>query len=160
MPDYQTVLFHGSCVSVDGEAYLFTAKSGTGKSTHTALWRELLGDKAVMVNDDKPLIQIRDGRATVFGTPWDGKHHLSQNISVPLKAICIIQRSLKNSIEQITVPMAYPMLLQQVYRPLDGLALQKTLNLVDELARFVSLWRLSCNMELSAAEIAYQAMKN
>ena len=160
MPDYQTVLFHGSCVSVDGEAYLFTAKSGTGKSTHTALWRELLGDKAVMVNDDKPLIQIRDGRATAFGTPWDGKHHLSQNISVPLKAICIIQRSLKNSIEQITVPIAYPMLLQQVYRPLDGLALKKTLNLVDELTKSVSLWRLGCNMELTAAEIAYQAMKD
>lgn len=159
MPDYQTVLFHGSCVSVDGEAYLFTAKSGTGKSTHTALWRKLLGEKAVMVNDDKPLIQIRDGQATVFGTPWDGKHHLSQNISVPLKAICILQRAADNFVEEITVPKAYPMLLQQVYRPLEGVALQKTLNLVDTLARSVRLWRLGCNMELAAAEIAYRAMK-
>ena len=52
MPRFDTVLMHGSCVAVDGEAYLFTAKSGTGKSTHARLWREMLGDRAVMVNDD------------------------------------------------------------------------------------------------------------
>ena len=77
MPEYDTFLFHGSCVAVDGAAYCFTAKSGTGKSTHTRLWREMPGERAVMINDDKPLIRIRDGQATVFGTPWDGKHHLS-----------------------------------------------------------------------------------
>ena len=50
---FDTLLFHGSVVAVDGQAYLFTAKSGTGKSTHTRLWREMLGDRAVMVNNDK-----------------------------------------------------------------------------------------------------------
>ena len=58
---YDTFLFHGSVISVDGEAYIFTAKSGTGKSTHTRLWREYLGERAVMVNDDKPLISVKNG---------------------------------------------------------------------------------------------------
>ena len=49
------IIFHSSAIMVDGEAYLFTAPSGTGKSTHTRLWRELLGDRAVMINDDKAL---------------------------------------------------------------------------------------------------------
>jgi hypothetical protein len=160
MPAYNTFLFHGSCVAVDGIGYLFTAKSGTGKSTHSRLWRELLGDRAVMVNDDKPLIRVNpDGTATVYGTPWDGKHHLSTNIAVPLKAICILERAKQNTIRQITAGEAYPMLLQQAYRPMDSMALSKTLTLIDRLTASVSLWRLGCNRDIEAARVAYEAMK-
>ena len=158
MPDYDTSLFHGSCVSVDGAAYLFTAKSGTGKSTHTRLWRELLGDRAVMVNDDKPLIRVNeDGSAVAYGTPWDGKHRLSSNISVLLRAICILERSTDNSIREITKAEALPMLIQQAYRPADPVALAKTLALIDRLN--VRLYRLSCNMDISAATLSYETMK-
>ena len=86
--DNDIILFHGSVVAVDGKGYLFTAVSGTGKSTHTRLWREYLGDRAVMVNDDKPLLKIKDN-VTVYGTPWDGKHHLSSNISVVLPIVSL-----------------------------------------------------------------------
>lgn len=89
LPEYDTFLFHCSAVAVDSVGYLFTAKSGTGKSTHTRLWLELLGSRAVMVNDDKPLICVSNDEITVFGTPYNGKHRLGSNIAVPLKAICI-----------------------------------------------------------------------
>ena len=95
MPNYDTVIFHGSVIAVDGQGFLFTAKSGTGKSTHTALWREYLGDKAIMVNDDKPMLKITDSGVIAYGTPYNGKHHLGCNMSVPLKAICIITRDEK-----------------------------------------------------------------
>lgn len=159
MPGYDTLLFHGSCVAVDGVGYLFTAKSGTGKSTHTRLWRELLGDRAVMINDDKPLIRLTDSGAVIYGTPWDGKHRLSTDIAVPLKALCILKRSLENHIESVTAVEAYPLLLQQAYRPLDAAALKKTLTLIDKLASTVSLWRLGCNTAIEAAQIAYETMK-
>ena len=51
--EWDTLLFHGSCISVDSKAYLFTAKSGTGKSTHTQLWKKWFGERAVFINDDK-----------------------------------------------------------------------------------------------------------
>ncbi len=159
MPEYNTVLFHGSCIAVDGAAHLFTAKSGTGKSTHARLWREYLGERAFMVNDDKPLIRVQDGQALVFGTPWDGKHHLSRNTAVPLKALCILQRAARNTIAPVSAAESLPMLLQQVYRPADAAALIKTLALVESLAASVSLWRLGCNMDIEAAQIAYNAMK-
>ena len=157
--EYDTILFHGSCIAVDGAGYLFTAKSGTGKSTHTRLWRELLGGRAVMVNDDKPLIRITDEEAIVYGTPWDGKHHLSNNIAVPLKAVCILERSVENHIREIASSEALPMLLQQVYRPMDAAAMARTLNLIDLLAGHVKLYRLGCNMDVSAAELSYNTMK-
>ncbi|MBE6876022.1 MAG: hypothetical protein E7496_04740 [Ruminococcus sp.] len=160
MPDYDTFLFHGSVIAVDGQGYLFTAKSGTGKSTHTRLWRKMLGEKAVMVNDDKPLLHIQDDKTViVYGTPYNGKHHLGCNISVPLKALCILERGEENSIRQISRTEAYTMLLQQVYHPMNALQMQKTLTLIDKLASRVSLYRLHCNMNPSAAETAYNAMK-
>lgn len=157
MPYYDTILFHGSVVAVDGAAYLFTAASGTGKSTHVALWRKLFGERAVMVNDDKPLLHIGDV-VTAYGTPYDGKHKLSNRIAVPLKAICILTRAETNSIVPVTKSEAYPMLLQQAYRPNDVFALQKTLGLIDKMAEKVGLYRLGCNMDIEAAKVAYDGM--
>lgn len=154
-----TILFHGSAIAVDGEAYLFIAKSGTGKSTHTRLWRNYFGSRAVMVNDDKPLIRVADTGAIVYGTPWDGKHHLSNNISVPLRAICILERAEDNRIRKISVSEAYTMLLQQVYRPATREATMKTLVLIDKLSTSVGLYRLGCNMNIEAAEVAYTGMR-
>lgn len=159
MIEYDTVLFHGSVVAVDDVGYLFTAKSGTGKSTHTRLWREYFGNRAVMVNDDKPLLKNTDSGVTAYGTPYNGKHRLGTNISVPLKAICILTRAADNHIEPITREQAYTMLLQQVYRPADGVKMMKTLDLVDRLADSIKLYRLGCNMDISAAKIAYEGMQ-
>ena len=158
MPLCDVVLLHGSCIAVDGHAYLFTARSGTGKSTHARLWRELLGEQAVMVNDDKPLIKVNeDGTAVAYGTPWDGKHHLSSNIAVPLRAICILERSEGNRITEITKREALPMLFQQAYRPMDTEAMQRTIELIERLN--IKFYRLGCNMKLSAAELSYGTMK-
>jgi len=156
---YDTILFHGSVVAVDGVGYLFTAKSGTGKSTHTRLWREYFGDSVVMVNDDKPLLKINDSDVIAYGTPYNGKHRLGTNTSVPLKAICILTRAADNHIEPITREQAYTMLLQQVYRPADMLKMAKTLELVDRLADSVKLYRLGCNMDISAAKVAFEGMQ-
>ena len=68
------LMMHGSTVAVDGQAYLFTAACGTGKSTHTRLWREAFGSRAVMVNDDKPFLKVTGGSVLAYGSPWTGKH--------------------------------------------------------------------------------------
>ena len=159
MIEFDTVLFHGSVVAVDGVGYLFTAKSGTGKSTHTRLWRAYFGDRAVMVNDDKPLLHIAESGVIAYGTPYNGKHRLGTNTSVPLKAICILTRSADNHIEHITREQAYTMLLQQVYRPADMLKMAKTLELVDRPADSVKLCQLGCNMDISAAKVAFEGMQ-
>ena len=156
--DFDTLLFHGSAVAMDGEGYLFTAKSGTGKSTHTRLWRQIFKDRTVMVNDDKPLLRITDTGVWVCGTPWDGKHRLNSNISVPLKAICILTRSTENQISRITYQEALPMLIQQSYRPSDPKKLAKVLLLADQIGKNTKLYRLECNMDPSAAKTAYYGM--
>ena len=159
LPDYDALLIHGSCICVDGDGYLFAAKSGTGKSTHARLWRELLGGRAAMVNDDKPMLRMTGNVAVAYGTPWDGKHHLSGNIAAPLKAICFLEQSPENHIREIAPSEALPALLGQVYRPADAAAMARTLNLVDRLAGCVKLYRLGCNMNIEAAQLAYETMR-
>ncbi|MBP0955276.1 MAG: hypothetical protein J6M90_06505 [Oscillospiraceae bacterium] len=158
MPAFDTVLFHGSVIAVDGKAYIFTAKSGTGKSTHTRLWRELLGDRAVMVNDDKPLLSVKDGVVYAYGTPWNGKHRLGENICCPVRALAVLHRGEENSISPISVQQAYPVCMQQMYRPSSGIALSKSMGLLDGMLGSIGLFRLYCNMDILAAKTAYEAM--
>lgn len=156
---YNTVLFHGSAVAVDGAAYLFAAKSGTGKSTHTRLWRDLLGERAIMVNDDKPFLSVTSEAIFACGSPWNGKHRLDNNIAVPLRAICILERGEQNCIERITGSEALLMLLQQSNRPARAPMMEKYMELIDEIANRLAFYRLRCNMELDAAALSYHTMR-
>lgn len=156
--DYDCLLFHGSVVAVDGMAYLFTAKSGTGKSTHTRLWREVFGDRAVMVNDDKPVLKFTDRGVLVYGTPWNGKHGLGENICVPLKALCILERGEENRICTIRAKEALLMLMQQSNRPRNARRMPKYMDLIDKLAGNVEFYRLACNMDPEAARLAHRVM--
>ena len=157
--NHDTILFHSSALAVDGEGYLFAAVSGTGKSTHAKLWREVYGDRVTMINDDKPFLKITDNEARVYGSPWDGKHHLSTNTSVPIKAICILTRDTTNHIERITPEEAFPILYQQTYRPKEREKLLKVLDLIIRLSNRVALYRLGCNMDPEAAEVSYKGMQ-
>lgn len=156
--DKGVILFHSSAIEADGFAYLFTAPSGTGKSTHARLWRNYLGERAQMINDDKPLIRVSDGMISVYGTPWDGKHRLSRNVCVPVKAICLLERGENNIIEEIEGGSAIPVLYAQTYKPEKAESLAKVLNSVLKLSAGVKCFRLKCNMDAEAAKVAYGAM--
>ena len=148
-----TLLLHGSTVAVDGQAYLFTAPCGTGKSTHTRLWRELFGDRAVMINDDKAFLQLRQDGVWACGSPWMGKHGIGTNISLPLKGICFLQRGTENRIQKTGPDKWLPELIHQCFIPEE-----RYYSLVRQLAQRVPLWEMSCTKDLQAAAIAFDAM--
>lgn len=159
MLPYDTWLMHGSAVAVDQEAFLFTAPSGTGKTTHTRLWLEQIPG-AFVVNGDKPLLRIRDGFCETCGTPWSGKENMNRNVILPLRSICFLNRSTKNRIEEISFREAAPFLLQQSYRSADPLVMQKTMQLVKALGDCVRFYFLFCNMEPEAALVSWNSMRN
>ncbi len=155
---HNILLFHGSTVALEGKAYLFTAKCGTGKSTHTRLWREVFGSRAVMVNDDKPFLAVSPEGVLACGSPWSGKHGLDTNITVPLAGICVLERGTGDRIFRADAAVLMPMLLHQGHCPPgQEEAYQK---LVDTLTAAVPLWRMECTKNPSAAETAQNAMRN
>lgn len=152
------LLFHGSAIAVDGETYLFTAPSGTGKSTHTRLWRERFGARAEMVDDDKPFLKITASGVTAFGTPWNGKHRLGGNIARPLKAVILLERDTTDHIERWDARDAFPALFRQCYSAGDPVAVAQTMRLLGQLCRSTALYRLGCTMQPEAAQVAYDGM--
>lgn len=155
---FDTLLFHGSAVAVDGEGFLFTAACGTGKSTHTRLYREVFGSRATMVNDDKPFLRFAETGVLLCGAPWSGKHGLDSNIAVPLRGICILERGSEDRIESVTAEAAAPMLLHQSAAPLENALLPVFYRLVERLGTQVPLWRMACTRNANAARVSYSAM--
>ena len=153
------ILFHASAVAADGEGFLFTAPSGTGKSTHASLWRKLLGDRVVTINDDKPFVGCVGGEFTVFGSPWNGKHRLGANVSAPIRGICFLSRGKDNEIKRISPDEALPLLLMQTYRPADADITALIFQTLIKMAQTVPVYKMKCNMDVSAAKTSYDEMK-
>ena len=152
------MMLHSSAVVVDGQVYLFSADSGTGKSTHTMLWRKLFPSNSYILNDDKPALRYVDGIWYAYGTPWSGKHDISVNIGVPVKGIAFVERGSDNIIEPYGGKLAILDFLKQVNRPRGMEYRILVLDLLDKLLRDVPVWKLKCNMDPEAAIVSYEAM--
>lgn len=156
--NFDGMMLHSSAVVVDGKAYLFSAPCGTGKSTHTKLWLQVFGNRAQILNDDKPALRLEDGQFYAYGTPWSGKTDQNINVRVPLGGICVLRRSEKNVIEPYWGHHALHDILEQTIRPRESRMMVKLLDLMDKLVTTVLVWKLECNMEPEAALVSYKAM--
>lgn len=158
LPLHNAFLFHSAVFDVCGEGVALAAVSGTGKTTHMLLWRKLLGDKLTIVNGDKPFVRFFDNEPSTpyaYGTPWNGKEKLGCNMRTPLRHICFIERAEKNSCEKIGISDAINLIFKQIYIPNEPQAAANALSLVDRLLSSCDLWRIRCNMDISAAQTAY-----
>lgn len=157
LPQYQAIIMHGSAVAVDGAAYLFTARSGVGKTTHSRLWLKNIPGSFI-VNGDKPILRVINGQVLVCGTPWNGKEHFGTGSMVPLRAVCLLSRGAENRIEPAPFAEMLPYLLSQTYRSDDRGVFVQTLRVIGSMAEKLRFYRLSCNMEDEAALAAYRGM--
>lgn len=150
-------ILHSSAVMYDGEAYLFSADSGTGKSTHTHFWQEVFGDdKAVIINDDKPALREIDGVFYASGTPFSGKSDLSANVTVPVKALCFIHRSDENEIRKLSSSEALEFIFEQVIRPKQSRNIVLLLEVLDSFFKKVPVYSLGVTCTPESAEFAYR----
>ncbi len=157
LPEFNRFVFHGAAIKYDGNAYLFTAPSGTGKTTHIKLWQRYLGDKVSIINGDKPIINV-DNTITVYGTPWAGKEGYQKNTSASIRAICVLKQGEINSIVRLQPSQAINRLMHQVYMPQNQIALSKTLELIGKLIENTKVYELTCDISEQAFETSYNEM--
>lgn len=158
LEQYDGFFLHCSCLMIDGMAVVFTAPSGTGKSTHARMWRERFKDRVTMINDDKPLVRRKGGDFYIYGTPWNGKHGLSNNISAPIRAVYFLQQGDENRCESVDAVTALTLLLRQTVIPADRSDLSALLDMLSELIERTPMFTLVCNISRDAADTAYQAL--
>lgn len=155
---YGTMLLHSSAIVFDGKAYLFSAQSGIGKSTHTRLWQQAFGEKVSVINDDKPAVRVLNSKAVAYGTPFDGGSGIAENISAPLKAIVFLERGEQNSVRRATTEEILKNLYFSTVHMLDRATAEKMLGNFESLIAATDFYILTCNTDISAAYTAYNGI--
>ena len=150
------VVFHGSSFKVNDYAFIVTARSGVGKSTHVNLLKELLGNDLVYINDDKPLLEVNNNNLMLYSSPWNGKERRGNNTKAPLKAIIFLTRG-NNTYRQLNnSEEVYFKLLSQIYLPRDKEKREKALRIIDILLKSVNFYEINVNKEIDSASMTYE----
>ena len=150
------IVFHGSSFMVNDKGFIVTARSGVGKSTHSKLLEQYIGEDFKYINDDKPLLEIND-EVTVFSNPWNGKERRGNNVSAPLKAILFLSRNEEPNFRKIINKQeVYIKLLSQTYLPKEKASREKALKLVDKLLRNVNFYEINVNTDIESAKMTYE----
>lgn len=151
-------VFHSSAISYKGNGILFSAPSGTGKSTHTSLWKDVFGEDVSIFNDDTPILKIENDVCFAYGTPWSGKTAINSNIKVPLKAIVCLDRAETNLARKLTGLDAFYRVFNEFRKPPVGMLLDNCLTLMDCVLQKVPVFELLCNKEKDAVTTIYEAV--
>ena len=154
LPALSRFVFHGAAISYKDKAYVFTAPSGTGKTTHISLWQKYIGDSVGIINGDKPIIAF-DDEIRVYGTPWAGKEKLQNNTSAALCGICIIKRGTTNKVRRLAPIEVLPHIMNQVYMPQDKAAMDATVKLINRLITTVPVFILECDISEDAVKASF-----
>lgn len=157
---YSTMLVHSSALVYNNGAYLFSGNSGVGKTTHTKLWLKAFGDKVHIMNDDKPVVRLYNDHAVVFGTPFDGGSGIALNESYPLKAIAFIERGKQNAVRIPENKEIIQKLYFQTAHIVDASTAEKMLRNFEKLLSLTKFYVLTCNMDISAAYVAFDGIIN
>ena len=156
---YNAVAIHSSVIVADGRGVLFLGESGTGKSTHTRLWRENI-EGARLLNDDSPIVRIADGEVRVYGSPWSGKTPCYKNEVYPMAGLCRLSQAPHNRITRLSNLMAIGALLPSC-PPIfaHDTALQDMIcKTVGDIVRGTRGYHLECLPNKEAAELSYNTI--
>lgn len=169
----RAVAVHSSVISLDGRAVLFLGESGTGKSTHTRLWREHIPG-ARLLNDDSPIIRIAPERAAeaasapaadtipalqgvlACGSPWSGKTPCYRNVSHPIAGIVRLSQAPQNRIRRLRPIEAIGALLPSCPPSFahDERLQDAICRLVSQIVAQVPVYHLECLPDAAAARLS------
>lgn len=158
IPQKNRFLMHGAVISWHKHAYMFTAPSGTGKSTHIQLWRKFLGSDVRIINGDKPILAVKENETIVYGTPWAGKEQWQENTSAPLAGICILKRGTENRIRKLSADESLVWILRQIYFTEDEDSAGRVMELADQLLAQVPVYELECDISEDAVRCSFEMM--
>lgn len=147
------MLLHSAATSYKGKAVLFSASSGTGKSTHTGLWKKYYPDDVVLFNDDTPIIVNCEDKLYACGTPWSGKTEINENLIVPLSAIVFLKQGKENSIRSLSTIEKVVNFLDQTKKPIFESLIDKHMEFINNIIKNVPVYELTCDISKEAVDL-------
>ena len=158
---HKRCIFHGAAFLWKDKAYVFTAKSGTGKSTQLSHWMNLYGDEVQIMNGDKPVFVLNQEGITVMPSPWKGKEGLgNDSLSAPLGGIILLEQGKTNSIQKIYPQQSVPRLLQRILFTADTKEhVLSAAEIIEGIVTSVPVWNLINTGDTESAEMTYEALR-
>lgn len=155
----QRIAIHSSVIRCGDGAVLFLGESGTGKSTHTRLWREHIAG-AELLNDDSPIVGIEEGLPTVYGSPWSGKTPCYKNESYPIRAIVRLSQAPHNRIYRLPTLGAIGALLPSCPPAFayDAALQDRICATLSAVIARVPVYHLECLPDEAAARLSYRTV--
>ena len=153
------IAIHSSVIVKEHQAVLCLGESGTGKSTHTRLWRENIED-ARLLNDDSPIIRMIDGKCIVYGSPWSGKTHCYVNKCVPVRGFLRLSQAPHNKIRRLPALFAIGAILPSCPPAFayDSTLQDHICNTVSEMISCTPVYHLECLPDAAAAQLSYSTI--
>ena len=153
------IAIHSSVVVKEHEAILCLGESGTGKSTHTRLWRENI-EGSRLLNDDSPIVRIIDGKCIVYGSPWSGKTPCYVNKNVPARAFMRLSQAPYNKIHRLPALSAIGAILPSCPPAFayDSALQDHICNTVSDIISCTPVYHLECLPDAAAAELSYSTI--
>ena len=154
-----TAAVHSSVIVCHDEAVMFLGESGTGKSTHTRLWRENI-EGATLLNDDSPFVGLRDGRVMAYGSPWSGKTPCYKNECYPIRAIVRLSQAPHNKMRQLRSLQAIGALLPSLPPAFafDEKLEDAVMNVLSAVVSKVPVYHLECLPNSEAAQLSHNTI--
>lgn len=157
--DFGGFYLHASAVVLDGKAYLFSGRSGVGKSTHTRLWQSTFGSGVRVINDDKPALRLIDGVWYAYGTPWCGKDGIHLNERAPIAGLCFMKQSSRNEIRRIGIQEAVQLVMAQTLYTFREIGrIDAFLKLLEHFLQTIPVYELENRPETEAAYLSFHTM--
>ncbi len=158
MAEYDAYLFHSAVISYRGKCIAFSGTRGTGKSTHISLWREAFGKEVTVINGDKPLLALRDGKLIAYGTPWCGKEGWQTNTSAELNAVVFLEQAKTNEITPVDKEEFTHRISEQILPPANRDTADKFVELLHHTVEHVPAYVLKCNVSSGAVDAVTKAL--
>lgn len=157
---FNRCVFHGTAFLWHDKAWLFSAPSGTGKTTQYRQWRRLYRDEVKIINGDKPILQFcDDGTIMVHPSPWKGKERMASMLKAPLGGIIYLQQGKENTIERMdSLEAAEPIYRQFLYMPETEEAVRRVCRMEDKLLRNIPVWKLVNKGDAQSAELTHHTL--
>ena len=152
------LILHSSFVCKEGKAILFTAPSGTGKSTQADLWEKYKGTRTI--NGDRTLVKYQDGRWWACGWPICGSSEICFNESYPLDAIIVLHQAKENAGHRIHGFEVIRNLLRETTVNRWNLSFyDRMIALLERMEKEISVYDYKCDISKEAVEQLEQLMK-
>ena len=156
--DTEGVLFHAAFVEVDGKALLFTAPSGVGKSTQADLWCREKG--AELINGDRCVLKVKDGRVFALGVPYCGSSGVRKNRTIEVAAVIYLGRAETPSVRRLSGVTAFLKIFEGIcVNTWNSSDMENSLKTVTAIAENVPIFMLMCTPDILSVRELEKALK-